>query len=109
MATDLPVNKSVGSCPKDSSTSELENLVGRHESIWMGGNPDWATLQIHLGTVRNDQLLYTSRECYLTLHNNTLHFKIILKKTFYRKDERWEGTFRFGHYQVNGENKIEIN
>ena len=59
MATDIPVNKSVGSCPKDISTSELENLVGQHESIWMGGNPDWAALQIHLGTVRNYQLLYT--------------------------------------------------
>ena len=58
MATDLPVNKSVGSCPKDISTRELENLVGQHESIWMGGNPDWAALQIHLGRVRNDQLLY---------------------------------------------------
>ena len=57
MATDHAVNKSVGSCPKNS-ISELKNLVG-HESIWMGSNPDWAALQIHLGRVRNDQLLYT--------------------------------------------------
>lgn len=61
MATDIPVNKSVGSCPKDISTSELENLVGRHESIWMGGNPDWATLQIHLGMDPQKALLQAGK------------------------------------------------
>ncbi|XP_068694647.1 uncharacterized protein [Montipora foliosa] len=49
MATDHPVNKSVGSCPKDISVKELEELITKHESIWMGGSPDWTALQIHLG------------------------------------------------------------
>ena len=49
MATDHPTNKSVGSCPKDISTKKLNDLVALHESIWMGANPDWTTLQLHLG------------------------------------------------------------
>lgn len=49
LATDQPVNKSVGSCPKDITTHKLNQLVALHESIWMGANPDWTTLQIHLG------------------------------------------------------------
>ena len=49
MATDHPTNKSVGSCPKDISTKKLNELVALHESIWMGANPDWTTLQLHLG------------------------------------------------------------
>ena len=49
LATDQPVNKSVGSCPKDITTHKLNQLVALHESIWMGANPDWATLQIQLG------------------------------------------------------------
>lgn len=52
MATDHPTNKSVGSCPKDISTSDLEKLVAQYESIWMGGSPDWTALQIHLGRKR---------------------------------------------------------
>ena len=49
MATDHPTNKSVGSCPKDISTKVLNELVALHKSIWMGANPDWTTLQLHLG------------------------------------------------------------
>ena len=53
LATDRPVNKSVGSCPNDISTNKLNKLVALHESIWMGANPDWSTLQIHLGKAKN--------------------------------------------------------
>ena len=49
MTTDHPTNKSVGSCPKDISTNELNQLLALHESIWMGSSPDWTALQIHLG------------------------------------------------------------
>ena len=49
MATDPPTNKSVGSCPKDIKTEELNARVAKYESIWMGGNPDWTALQLHLG------------------------------------------------------------
>ena len=49
MATDPPTNKSVGSCPKDIKTPELNVRVAKYESIWMGGNPDWTALQLHLG------------------------------------------------------------
>ena len=49
MATDPPTNKSVGSCPKDIKTAELNARVAKYESIWMGGNPDWTALQLHLG------------------------------------------------------------
>ena len=49
MATDPPTNKSVGSCPKDIKTPELNARVAKYESIWMGGNPDWTALQLHLG------------------------------------------------------------
>lgn len=52
MATDQPTNKSVGSCPKDTSTTELNKRVALHESIWIGGSPDWTALQIHLGKTR---------------------------------------------------------
>lgn len=52
MATDHPINKSVGSCPKDISTDELNRRVALYESIWIGGSPDWTALQIHLGKKR---------------------------------------------------------
>ena len=55
MATDHPVNKSVGKCPEDISTRKLDQLVGVHESIWMGGSPDWTALQLHLGRMRKDR------------------------------------------------------
>ena len=55
LATDHPVNKSVGSCPKDTPTKELEELITKHESIWMGGSPDWTALQINLVRPRNDR------------------------------------------------------
>lgn len=51
MATDHPTNKSVGSCPNDISTAQLNNRVALHESIWIGSSPDWTTLQIHLGKI----------------------------------------------------------
>ncbi|XP_020625895.1 uncharacterized protein LOC110063277 isoform X1 [Orbicella faveolata] len=56
MATDPPTNKSVGSCPKDISTAQLNNRVALHESIWIGSSPDWTTLQIHLGFDAQDAL-----------------------------------------------------
>ena len=49
MATDPPTNKSVGSCPKDIKTPELNDQVAKYESIWMGASPDWTALQLHLG------------------------------------------------------------
>ena len=49
MTTDRPINLSVGVCPKDISTHKLNKEVAVYESIWMGGSPDWTTLQIHLG------------------------------------------------------------
>ena len=61
LATDQPVNKSVGSCPKDITTDKLNQLVALHESIWMGANPDWTTLQIHLGKAQHNRLYYDCR------------------------------------------------
>lgn len=66
MATDQPTNKSVGSCPKDTSTTELNKQVALHESIWIGGSPDWTALQIHLGKNRNSDVLgHSHRKCSL--------------------------------------------
>ena len=62
MATDHPVNKSVGKCPEDISTRKLDQLVGVHESIWMGGSPDWTALQLHLGRLRKDRFKYDGVE-----------------------------------------------
>ena len=53
MATDHPTNKSVGSCPNDISTAQLNKRVALRESIWIGSSPDWTTLQIHLGKIRS--------------------------------------------------------
>ena len=58
IATDHPVNKSVGKCPEDISTRKLDQLVGVHESIWMGGSPDWTALQLHLGRLRKARFKY---------------------------------------------------
>lgn len=52
MFTGHPTNKSVGSCPQEISPSDLNKHVAIRESIWIGGSPDWTTLQIHLGKDR---------------------------------------------------------
>lgn len=69
MATDHPVNKSVGKCPEDISTGKLDQLVGVHESIWMGGSPDWTALQLHLGRLRKDRFKYDGVENKINNNN----------------------------------------
>ena len=52
MTTDHATNLSVGSCPKDLPSKKFNKLVALHESVWLGGSPDWTSLQIHLGMSR---------------------------------------------------------